>query len=196
AIRVVTNSYDVARGQFSGGLVASTTRSGTNTPQGSFTTTLRDRTVAWGDAMSTPFGQGMTQTQLGGGVGGPIVPNRLFVFAALPGRSDERAGYNPLGLLRLDWQASPVHTVTLRLDGHWISQEPTHVGTLALPATGARRSQRSGGVMASLTSYLGGNFVNEARGYVAADRKDVRALLAHVLAIGDRKSTRLNSSHT
>ena len=224
AIRVVTNSYDVARGQFSGGLVASTTRSGTNTPQGSFTTTLRDRTVAWGDAMSTPFGQGMTQTQLGGGVGGPIVPNRLFVFAALqgrwrtqalpsltsaddatldrlgvdpdsasrfralagatgtpaavPGRSDERAGYNTLGLLRLDWQASPVHTVTLRLDGHWISQEPTHVGTLALPATGARRSQRSGGVMASLTSYLGGNFVNEARGYVAADRKDVRALLA------------------
>jgi len=224
AIRVVTNSYDVARGQFSGGLVASTTRSGTNTPQGSFTTTLRDRTVAWGDAMSTPFGQGMTQTQLGGGVGGPIVPNRLFVFAALqgrwrtqalpsltsaddatldrlgvdpdsasrfralagatgtpavvPGRSDERAGYNTLGLLRLDWQASPVQTVTLRLDGHWISQEPTHVGTLALPATGARRSQRSGGVMASLTSYLGGNFVNEARGYVAADRKDVRALLA------------------
>src|SRR5205807_104110 len=130
AIRVVTNSYDVARGQFSGGLVASTTRSATSTP------------------------------------------------AAVPGRSDERAGYNTLGLLRLDWQASPVHTVTLRLDGHWISQEPTHVGTLALPATGARRSQRSGGVMASLTSYRGGNFVNEARGYVAADRKDVRALLA------------------
>src|SRR5438477_179858 len=224
AIRVVTNNYDVARGQFSGGLVASTTRSGTNTPQGSFTATLRDRTAAWGDATATPFGQGTSQTQIGGGIGGPIVRNRMFVFAALqgrwrtqalpsltsadaatldrlgvdpdsasrfralagatgtpavlPGRSDERAGYNTLGLLRLDWQASPGQTVTLRLDGHWISQEPTHVGTLALPATGARRSQRSGGVMASLTSYLGGNFVNEARGYVAADRKDVRALLA------------------
>ncbi len=223
AIRVVTNSYDVARGQFSGGLVASTTRSGTNTPQGSFTATLRDRTVAWGDATSTPFGQGMTQTQVGGGVGGPIVPNRLFVFAALQGRwraqalpslatadattldrlgvspdsasrfralagatgmpavlagSDDRAGYNTLGLLRLDWQATPVHTVTLRLDGHWISQEPTHVSTLALPATGARRSEQSGGVMASLTSYLGGNFVNEARGYVAARRKDVSPLFA------------------
>src|SRR2546427_195541 len=35
--RVVTSTYDVARGQFSGGLVASTTRSGTNVPQGSFT---------------------------------------------------------------------------------------------------------------------------------------------------------------
>src|SRR5207249_7209774 len=96
--------------------------------------------------------------------------------AVLPG-SDDRAGYNTLGLLRLDWQLSPVHTVTLRLDGHWISQEPTHVSTLALPATGARRSERSGGVMASLTSYLGGNFVNEARGYVAALRKDVSPLL-------------------
>src|SRR2546429_7945833 len=74
--------------------------------------------------------------------------------AVLPG-SDDRAGYNTLGLLRLDWQLSPVHTVTLRLDGHWISQEPTHVSTLALPATGARRSERSGGVMASLTSYPG-----------------------------------------
>ena len=223
AIRVVTNSYDVARGQFSGGLVASTTRAGTNTPQGSFTTTLRDRTVAWGDAMSTPFGQGMTQAQVGGGVGGPIVPNRLFVFAALQGRwrtqslpslstadaatldrlgvspdsasrfralagatgtpvalpgSDDRAGSNTLGLLRLDWQLSPVHTVTLRLDGRWISQEPTHVGSLAFPATGARRTERTGGVMASLTSYLGGHLVNEARGYVASHRKDVSPLLA------------------
>jgi hypothetical protein len=223
AIRVVTNNYDVARGQFSGGLVASTTRSGTNTPQGSFTTTLRDRTVAWGDATSTPFGQGMTQTQVGGGFGGPIVLNRVFVFAALQGRwrtqalpslatadaasldrlgvspdsasrfralagatgmpavlpgSDDRAGYNTLGLLRLDWQLSPVHTFTLRLDGHWISQEPTHVSTLALPATGAQRSERSGGVMASLTSALGGNFVNEARGYLATHRRDVSPLLA------------------
>ncbi len=32
ATRVVTSTYDVARGQFSGGLVASTTRSGTNVP--------------------------------------------------------------------------------------------------------------------------------------------------------------------
>src|SRR2546425_7166457 len=42
SIRVVTNAYDVARGQFSGGLIASTTRGGTNVPQGSFTYALRD----------------------------------------------------------------------------------------------------------------------------------------------------------
>jgi len=31
---VITNTYDVARGQFSGGLVATTTKSGSNVPQG------------------------------------------------------------------------------------------------------------------------------------------------------------------
>jgi len=48
--RIVTNTYDVARGQFSGGLVAATTRSGTNEPQGAFTYNLRDRALAWGAA--------------------------------------------------------------------------------------------------------------------------------------------------
>src|SRR5207244_7477380 len=43
SIRVITNSYDVARGQFSGGLVACTARGGTNVPRGSFTYAQRDR---------------------------------------------------------------------------------------------------------------------------------------------------------
>src|SRR5947209_4490631 len=207
SIRVVTNAYDVARGQFSGGLVASTTRGGTNVPQGSFTYGLRDRSLAWGETTASPFGQGATQNQLGGGMGGPIVPNKLFVFAALQGRwrdqalpslasadpgplvrlgvspdsaarfvalvsatgapvtvsgrSDDRATNNTLGLLRLDWQASEVHTLTLRLDGSWESQEPTRVGTLALPATGGTRTTRGGGLMASLTSYCGRRFLDQ-----------------------------------
>src|SRR5207237_18842 len=84
--RGVTSTYEVARGQFSGGLVASTTRSGTNVPQGSFTYALRDRDLAWGGVTESPFDQGYTQNQLGGGMGGPIVPNRLFVFGSLQGR--------------------------------------------------------------------------------------------------------------
>src|SRR5438093_4772610 len=223
SIRVVTNAYDVARGQFSGGLIASTTRGGTNVPQGSFTYALRDRSFAWGEATASPFGQGATQNQLGGGMGGPIVPNRLFVFAALQGRwrgqalpslasadpgtlvrlgvspdsaarfvalasatgapgtvsgrHDHRAPHHPLGLPRLDWQASDVHTLTLRLDGSWESQEPTRVGSLALPATGGTRTTRGGGVMASLTSFFGGRFINELRGYVARQRRDATAFL-------------------
>ena len=223
SIRVITNSYDVARGQFSGGLVASTTRGGTNVPQGSFTYALRDRSLEWGEVTSSPFGQGTTQNQLGGGIGGPIVPNKLFGFAALQGRwrdqllpslvsadpgtlvwlgvnpdsaarfvtlasatgapvtvsglSGDRATNNTLGLLRLDWQASDVHTLTLRLDGNWESQEPTRVGSLALPATGGTRTTRGGGVMASLTSFFGGRFINELRGYVARQRRDATAFL-------------------
>src|SRR5206468_12854093 len=38
--RVITTTYDVTRGQFSGGLVTSTTKSGTSIPQGSFTAGL------------------------------------------------------------------------------------------------------------------------------------------------------------
>src|SRR3989441_596135 len=231
SLRVITNSYDVARGQFSGGLVASTTRGGTNVPQGSFTYALRDRSLEWGEVTSSPFGQGTTQNQLGGGIGGPIVPNKLFVFAALQGRwraqalpslttadpgtlarlgvspdsaarfvalaaargvpvtlpslPDGRTTNTTLALLRLDWQASDVHTLTLRLDGSWESQDPTRVGTLALPATGGTRSAQGGGVMASLTSYFGGRFINELRGYAARQHPEARAFLALPSAIVD-----------
>ena len=222
--RVVTSSYDVARGQFSGGVVASTTRGGTNAPQGSYTYAVRDRDVAWGEATSSPFGQGSTQQLLSGGMGGPIIRNKLFIFGALQGRwrgqelpsltsadaatllrlgvspdsaarflslarssgapltiaglSQDRSGDNTLALLRLDWRVSDAHTLTLRLDGRWDSQEPTRVSTLALPATGGTRSERAGGVMASLTSYFGGNVINELRGYLSATRRDMRPYLA------------------
>src|SRR5436305_1248560 len=61
-------------------------RSGANVPQGSFTYALRDRDLAWGGVSASPFDQGYTQNQLGGGMGGPVVPNRLFAFGALQGR--------------------------------------------------------------------------------------------------------------
>src|SRR5438876_11758536 len=106
SFRVITNVYDVARGQFSGGVVASTTRGGTNIPQGSFTYALRDRSLAWGEVTASPFGQGDTQNQLSGGMGGPIVSNRLFVFGALQGRwrgqaLPSLASADPLTLTRL-----------------------------------------------------------------------------------------------
>ncbi|OLB54807.1 MAG: hypothetical protein AUI13_11095 [Gemmatimonadetes bacterium 13_2_20CM_2_69_23] len=222
--RVVTSSYDAARGQFSGGLVASTTRSGKNIPQGSFTYTLRDRSLAWGQATASPFGQGYTQNQLSGGMGGPIVRNRLFVFGALQGRwrgqalpslvsadpltlarlgvspdsasrflalaaasgapaqvhglADERTTENTVAFLRFDWKVSEAQTLTLRLDGRWDSQQPTRVSPLGLPPTGGTRTERGGGVMASLTSHFAGSLINEVRGYFSADRRDATALVA------------------
>ena len=110
---MVTSTYDVARGQFSGGQVASTTRSGTNVPQGSFTYNLRDRDLPWGGETSSPFGQGFTQNQLGGGLGGPIVRNRLFVFGSLQGRWRDQAvtslsSVDPATLARLGVSADSV----------------------------------------------------------------------------------------
>ncbi len=84
--RVVTNTYDVARGQFSGGLVASTTRSGTNVVQGNSTYTLRDDDLSVSGDPAGGFGGAFTQHRMSGGLGGPIARDRLFVFGALQGQ--------------------------------------------------------------------------------------------------------------
>ena len=104
--RVITNTYDVARGQFSGGQVATTTKGGSNTPAGSFSYSLRDRSLEWGQSSNGAFGGASTQNQLGGGFGGPIVRDKLFLFAAAQGRwrSDDLASLlsaNPATLRRL-----------------------------------------------------------------------------------------------
>ena len=77
--RVVTSTYDVSRGQFSGGLVSSTTRSGSNVVQGSAMLQYRNPDLAVNSGDS-PYTQGFTQSQLSGGIGGPLVKDNLFVF--------------------------------------------------------------------------------------------------------------------
>jgi Carboxypeptidase regulatory-like domain len=81
--RVVTNTYDVARGQFTGGQVASTTRGGTNNVQGAFSYSLRDPSLEFVDDTNPAFGQKYTQNQLSGGAGGPIIKDKLFTFGAI-----------------------------------------------------------------------------------------------------------------
>ena len=77
--RVITSTYDVSRGSFSGGLVASTTRSGSNVLQGSTQAQVRDEALAV-NAGDTPYTQGFNQSVLSGGFGGPIVKDRVFAF--------------------------------------------------------------------------------------------------------------------
>jgi hypothetical protein len=83
---VITSSYDVARGQFSGGQIASTTRSGSNFVQGTFNYSLRDQQLAWETGDPTAFNRGYTQNQLSGGFGGPIVKDKRFVFGSAQAR--------------------------------------------------------------------------------------------------------------
>ena len=81
--RVITSTYDVARGQFSGGQVSATTRGGSNVKQGSVSMNLQDRHLAWGSATSNVFTAGQTSQQLGGGFGAPIKKDKLFLYGAV-----------------------------------------------------------------------------------------------------------------
>jgi hypothetical protein len=78
--RVITNSYDVSQGQFSGGQISATTRGGTNRQQGSFTYSLYEPRLQF-DAGS-PFSRAYTQHRLSAGYGGPIIRDRFFYFVS------------------------------------------------------------------------------------------------------------------
>jgi hypothetical protein len=79
--QVVTNTFDVARGQFSGGQVAMTTRGGSNRLSGSMSWNLRDPALQAGDNNLT--GNAYTQNRFSGGLGGPIVRDQLFYYVSL-----------------------------------------------------------------------------------------------------------------
>lgn len=85
--RVVTSTYDVARGQFTGGQVASTTRSGTNDIQGSLGYDLRTPEMQFYDEEAVQFGQPYTQNQYSFGLGGPIKKNKIFWFGSAQWRT-------------------------------------------------------------------------------------------------------------
>jgi len=80
--RVITSTYDVTRGQFSGGQIASTTRSGSNTLQGNFGYSLRDDQLVFTGDDESPLAQGYTQNQFSGGLGRAIVKDRFFAFVS------------------------------------------------------------------------------------------------------------------
>ena len=82
--RVITSTYDIARGLFTGGQVASTTRGGTNDLSGSLAYALRDPDLefATGDDAASTFSGAYTQHQVSGGVGGAIARDRTFWFAS------------------------------------------------------------------------------------------------------------------
>ncbi|HEY0150444.1 MAG TPA: carboxypeptidase regulatory-like domain-containing protein [Longimicrobium sp.] len=83
SVGVFTNSYDVARGQFSGGQIAATTISGTNLWGGSLSGYVDDPALRYGGAPEGLAGRNGRQVRLNGGGGGALVRDRLFVYGAL-----------------------------------------------------------------------------------------------------------------
>lgn len=103
--RVVTSTYDVARGQFTGGQVTSTTRGGTNQFQASVNYSLRDPSLEFA-GNPEGFTQKYRQNQLSLGFGGPFMRDRAFGFGAFQWnrRTDEvlsLVAADPLTLQRL-----------------------------------------------------------------------------------------------
>ena len=93
--RVITNTFDVARGQFTGGQVASTTRGGTNAVQGSVGYLVNEPDLQFDDSSTTASGQKFTSNQLSFGLGGPIERDATFWFGSASAR------FNSTGLQSL-----------------------------------------------------------------------------------------------
>ncbi|HEX2722209.1 MAG TPA: carboxypeptidase regulatory-like domain-containing protein [Gemmatimonadaceae bacterium] len=111
--RVITSTYDVARGQFTGGQVASTTRGGTNSFQGGLNYSLRDPSLEFVEEPENAFSQKFTQNSINGGFGGPIVRDKVFAFgaASFSRRTDpvqSLLAADPLALQRLGTNADSV----------------------------------------------------------------------------------------
>ncbi|HEU5184629.1 MAG TPA: carboxypeptidase regulatory-like domain-containing protein, partial [Gemmatimonadaceae bacterium] len=79
--RVITSTYDVGRGQFTGGMIASTTRGGTNMKQGVLNYSFRDPSLEFVEDAES-FSSKYRQNQLSGGFGLPIVKDKAFAFGA------------------------------------------------------------------------------------------------------------------
>jgi len=224
SIRVITNSYDVSRGQFSGGQVASTTRGGTNFVQGSFNYSLRDPALEVTNPDENGFSGGYLQNQLSGGLGGPLIRNKLFIFGSMqlrrrvdqlrsltaaggstqnqlgvapdsvarflaaleayglsatsPEIDPDRTGDNLSALVRLDYLLTEMQTLTIRGDYRWQGQDPSRVGSFALPQTGGNTKSWSGGIMTTLTSHFESGFVNELRAYLSRSDRSSAPYLA------------------
>ncbi|MFL5538244.1 MAG: carboxypeptidase regulatory-like domain-containing protein, partial [Longimicrobiaceae bacterium] len=107
--RVVTSTFDVSRGQFTGGQVAVQTRSGGPRWAGAGSLRLQPAELQYGGPIGARPGPPAT-ARLDAGGGGPLVPGKLFAYGALRlGRRTSDAPFldpgDAAGLRRL--QVSP-----------------------------------------------------------------------------------------
>ncbi len=92
--QVATNSYAPEFGRATGGVVNVVTKRGTNQLRGNVFGFLRDKSIQARNAFA-PAGEkpDFTRGQYGITLGGPIVKDRTFFFAAFEGRQRRESGY-------------------------------------------------------------------------------------------------------
>jgi hypothetical protein len=87
--RLLTSNYTAEYGRNGGGIISVVTKSGTNEIHGSVFEFLRNTDFNANDYFNIPQGlprDNLKRNQYGGTIGGPIVKNRFFFFAAYQGQ--------------------------------------------------------------------------------------------------------------
>ncbi len=90
--QVTTNSYSAEFGRATGGIVNVVTKRGTNEFSGNVFGFIRDKSIQARNPFA-PFKSAFTRTQAGGTIGGPIVKNKAFFFAAYERRQRNESGF-------------------------------------------------------------------------------------------------------
>ena len=90
--QVSTNSYTAEFGRATGGIVNVVTRRGTNDFTGNVFGFIRDKSIQARNPFA-PFKSAYTRTQYGGTIGGPIIKDRTFFFAAYERRQRNESGF-------------------------------------------------------------------------------------------------------
>lgn len=79
---IVLNAYDVSRGQYSGGELVATTRSGTSIWAGALRSSASPSTLRYATVSPAGTGDRVGSARIGGGGGGALVADRLFAFTS------------------------------------------------------------------------------------------------------------------
>ncbi len=87
--QVLSAPFDVRQGNFAGGLINAVTKSGTNEWHGSVFGYFQNRDLVGKDTANNRFAE-FNIKQFGGSVGGPIIRDRMHLFAAVDKQSREQ----------------------------------------------------------------------------------------------------------
>jgi len=183
--QIVTSLFDITQGRSAGIEVQAISKSGTNTPAGSFYGNFRSDNLNGKDPVAhvvLPY----SNQQIGASFGGPVVKDKLHYFASyeyerepgtivtnptqLPGQtftnSFKTTQQSVLG--RVDDQISTNHRVSARVS-KWDWNNPFILGAGQHPSQASIQDKLSRDVLGTWTAvYGGGRMVQEVKGGYAA----------------------------
>lgn len=178
--QVITNRFDATLGRSAQIQVNAQTKSGSNELHGSAYGYFRSDRFNAADRLAQrvlPF----SNQQYGGTIGGPLVRDRLWFFAAYEGERQPGTIFTqPQGfegqsftfatnaqtvsyLGRVDWQAASAHRLSFRVNAFTFENPFDNVGGASHPSVAAARTRDSQGGFANWTWIVSPSLVNEVK---------------------------------